>query len=246
MLYSNFSVGGYKIIVNDDLISFGLDNVAVAGEAAVLNLSPIAWYTSEGVVLDGSGFVENLLDVSGSGEDAVKLSGDLRVLDGVLNGYPVIESKGYSMIANVDTRGLDGMTVLSVINDNLIAFSNYTYVPSGGFMLYRGSIHGRPDGSGYVQTVLQSSNDYAISTAIVKDGLMSHYVNGEIVSSISIGSFKVGASKVVLFGRPYVNTNSNSGLSMGRGAEVIIFDKVLSNKELDEVNGYLNNKYNLY
>lgn len=244
MIFSNLSMAEYKLILSNKVISFSpVENTL---EDSVMDLSPSAWYTSEDISVDGTGSVETLEDITGNGNGAVKLYGDLKIQENGLNGYPVLESFGDSMFAPLDTRGLEGMTVFNVLSGDVIGFSNYTYSPLGGFMVFRRNIHGRPDGGDYIQTQLQSTNNFAISTAVVKDGEMAHYVNGVKKSSLAIGNFKVGVSGIVLLGRPYVNTNANNTNSNGYGAEIIVFNRVLTPEEMETVDQYLNDKYALF
>ncbi len=244
LLFSSIASAEYKLIMNGKAVVLK-EQVGVSKED-VMNLGPSAWYTSENVVKDGFGNVSALEDVTGNGYSASRYYGDIKFIENGLNGFPVLESFGDSMYSSLDTTDAEGMTVFNVISGDVIGFSNYTYVPSAGFMVYRRDVHGRPDGGNYIQTQKQSNGDFAISTAVVQDGSMSHYVNDKKVSSIGIGNFRVGVSGVIVLGRPYLNTNSNNTLSNGYGAEFIIFKKVLSEEEILVVNEYLNDKYNLY
>ena len=244
LVFSGVASADYKLIMNGKVVV--LKEQSGVSKEEVMSLVPSAWYTSEDVVKDTSGNVSVLHDVTGNGYDASKYYGDIKFIENGLNGFPILESFGDSMYSSLNTMDAEGMTVFNVISGDVIGFSNYTYVPSAGFMVYRRNVHGRPDGGNYVRTQEQSTNSFAISTAVVQDGSMSHYVNDTKVSSIGIGNFRVGVSGVIILGRPYLNTNANNTLSNGYGAEVIVFEKVLSEEEILVVSEYLNGKYNLY
>lgn len=142
------------------------------------------------------------------------------------------------------------MTVFSVLKGNgssrMLGFSNYDSSPRGGFKLFNDNVNGRPAGGAHYETSIYSGNDYVISTALVKDYSMSHYINGNFYSSLETdGVFYVSQSGAAIFGRPFVNSGAYSNISDGYGIEMLVFDKELNAEELGVVHDYLKSKYSL-
>lgn len=247
-LWSGMVFSDYKMIYKTEI---KIPEVKVVNnESEVADLNPTGWYTSENIEVDGSGVVLKMEDITGNGYDADKLVGDITVVENELNGYPALYSKESTFYSNMDTRGFPAMTVFTVLkgegSSRMLGVSNYDSSPSGGFKLFNDNVNGRPAGGAHLETDIYSGSEYVISTALVKDYMMSHYINGSLFSSKTIdGTFKVSQSGVAIFGRPFVNSSAYSHISSGYGVEVLIFNRELDEPELNEIHSYLKSKYSI-
>jgi len=220
------------------------------------------WLKSDvGVTLAGSG-VSQWADQSGNGRNATQTSSTSRptVVANALNGLPALSFDGVNdfMTFTMPVNGLTGMTVIVVAANSADRAGGSTNAESSAVFWNEvnswGSIYLSPFqtnvkfrfGTGQTGNLpsytrpASIGNAFSVSTAIKNRTTDSLYVNGALVVSQS-GKLTTIANTQSLgnIGRGYNNNTFFPGLI----AEVIVYNRALSDAERQAAEGYLTSKY---
>ncbi|EDX87629.1 PKD domain protein [Synechococcus sp. PCC 7335] len=206
-----------------------------------------------GVTTDGNGVVTQWSDQSGLGNDVLG-SGNPTLLTGALNGRDVIELDGSGdtltrllnlnglptenanrslfIIAKYDGFGYGGVTY----GDNRKNRAFGAIVDSDGSL----GVQGWGTSNDFDSGVAGTGSGWLMQEVIHDNGVMSHYKDGMLIDS-QVHTYRTDVANgeglfigSELDGTPFVDMNI---------AEVLIYDRALSDTERQQVEGYLQDKY---
>jgi type II secretory pathway pseudopilin PulG len=225
------------------------------------------WFAADqNISLSEGSAVSLWYDISGNDHHLVQLEPEVRPTweDGVINGYPALRFDGENDLMNfptVDLEGNDGMTAFVVSsassdrdpNDDEGAYGAFYFQGGWGGKLYVSpqqnavsyKFGAPPEQGGVVYTRPSSIGTDFTLTGVVKDqGTENLYIDGVNVNTETGRSFPTAE----IPGPGYFAAESEFGFSHFHGyiAEVIVFNKALSPTEYATIEGYLNDKYNIY
>ncbi|MEM8503558.1 MAG: DUF4347 domain-containing protein, partial [Cyanobacteria bacterium P01_D01_bin.1] len=206
-----------------------------------------------GVSTAPDGSVAEWIDLSGSGNDLVG-SGDPVLVSGALNGHNVIELDGAGdqlsrtlalnglpagnadrsmfVVAKYDSNGIGGVTY----GDDRRNRAFGTVVDADGTLL----VQGWGGGNDFDSNVAGTGEGWLIQEVVHENGVLSHFKDGLLIDTqaheyntkvVDGEGFVIGSE---IDGAPFVNMDI---------AEVIIYDRALSEIERQQVESYLQDKY---
>ncbi|MEL7038730.1 MAG: PQQ-dependent sugar dehydrogenase [Cyanobacteria bacterium J06592_8] len=205
---------------------------------------------SNGVTTNGSGAVLGWTDLSGAGNDLNSVGGDPTVITDALNGYNVINFDG----SEDKLERLGGITLPDGNEDrSVFMVAEYNSSGDGGFSYGRGSrdrtfgLMVGSDGdlktkawgrSGDADSNVDGTGEGFLSQSVILDNsTMDHYKDGALIDS-QTHTYVTALDQIVLGAdidsRPYVDMNV---------AEVLVFDRALSETERQQIENYLQEKY---
>ena len=191
-------------------------------------------------------------DQSGLGRHADNREGDPNYLTGALNGQPVVDFDGNDFLYTTHNFEADLGNPMAY---TILTVSRYTggdherVISSKGrnwLFGYHGNLDERWHADGWIHTTGSGNTDWHLhagtmtdesdpKAAFWKDGvLLTSNDNGSNNNTNGIAQLSLGAWQ-----------NAGNESSTCQVAEVLIFDRVLTADELNDVGGYLNDKYNL-
>jgi hypothetical protein len=210
-----------------------------------------------GLVQGGSNQpVSQWSDQSGNGMNALQTYANNRPQweAGALNGLPAVQFNGSSYLNLPDfldgTVGAEAFVVLR-------AATNTPPVPSelwtfGGGRMYH-SAYPAPDGSvaeDFGSTAMMSLgvpaqplNQYNVYEVMGQNGSWAAWLNGMLLASTTNNVY--GYNSVPMLGRRFTGGNGVDQYFNGAVAELLVFNRPLTDSERTNVNSYLINKYGL-
>ncbi len=218
-----------------------------------IHLNPFAWYDAdaiEGLIDDDT--VATWEDISANSYDATQSTESLKPLykTSIINGKPVIRFDGTDDVLSIGS--LDAFTELTVVvvyKNNSVAATFGGIIGtdgnSDGFQVVRQDStqvlhmpgfagHATPSSTILVSTPYIVSSIYTGASAAI-------WVNG-VDKGSTANSGTVSAGTTYNIGR----TNSASRTLNGDIAEILVFDYALSVSQREDLETYLNNKYNTF
>lgn len=226
----------------------------------LMELQPTVWLNGSSVVKDGSNYVSQWNDLSNN-NNAVQVAGTsqpLYVADGgaEFNNYPVIYFDGTNDYFNgtlINNINNSSITVFAVanglskpinqcedgifsINTSIVGFWFQRGTSTNSLVIYNNnqSVRGANELplTGFTAKILSGIKIINTRTTL--------YVNGNPIASSTNATLNAS----------FTNTNYVIGKTgfyyKGYFAELIVFDKQLTEAERINVENYLNNKYNIY
>ena len=210
-----------------------------------------------GLVQGGSNMpVNQWADQSGNGKNAIQTSGNNRPqwVARALNGLPEVQFNGSSFFYLPNflggTVGAEAFVVLR-------AATNTPAVPSelwsfGGATTWH-SAYPAPDGSlteDFGSTTMMSLgvpaqplNQYNVYEVMGQNGIWAAWLNGMLQGSTTNSVY--GYNSTPMLGRRYTPGNGVDQYFNGAVAELLVFNRSLSDSERTTVNNYLKGKYGL-
>lgn len=182
-------------------------------------------------------------DSSGQNHDATHSNSPV-LKTNIINGLPVVRYNGtsqYHDLGDLSASFASAATlfVVAVINDT--EYSLYRTADNDGYWRYSG------DGNGYMRAFRSARVDTYPSTmpstgthyfALVSSAsTYQMYVDG-VAQSAQAAAYAAGNSHVIGY-------NSGPGYFAGDVAEVLVYDSALSAGDIEDVHGYLTDKYAL-
>ncbi len=172
-----------------------------------------------------------------------------------LNGRPAIEFDGNDVLISTNNISLNQQTIFSVFNSTSSVLSiicehsqntntdngSYLTTSVGNTLLFRRATTSSV-GANYVENWGNDGTYRVITTWFASNDSVAMRINGNTVSLTKGGSTSGNANdKFYIGGR---GTTADFGLR-GRIAELIVYNRVLSQAERDTVEQYLSRKYNI-
>ena len=211
-----------------------LTPVAVARPESVPGM--LAWYDAgEGITTDANG-VLTWVDKTGNGHDATRASGSPALVTGVINGYPVVETRGGNDYFNVaGIMDVKQQIVVGRRGDGQTRWNNY------------GAYLGRRNGRGS-NNLFENNNTTFHSNqhpqSVSKDGVvLGSPFNLDPINEFAVISITVNDNDRVdeLY---YLGRSDHSATDLDI-AEVLAFDHQLTPDEEQEIGSYLASKYGI-
>jgi hypothetical protein len=222
------------------LAPFQLANVAASfTPASLYGLS--LWLSADtGVTLDGSN-VTSWEDQSGNGNTAIS-SYDPIFLPSYINNKPAIDFLTNAGFFNL-TSNIDPIKSIFVLFKTGPSVTQYKCIVEANFGMYSGisdSLFGTYLNNEIGYTSLSTNTAYILSIES-NDGVSSNgYINGQQYLDENGEGFST---------RGYVQIGAGQSGGQPSGgylSEVIIYDRVLTNAERQQIQSYLNTKYAIY
>ena len=241
--------GDVKISANPDLnVTSGHLTIDVPAGGALPSGVQL-WLDADTLGLGNGAVVSNWTDISGLGRDADYMRGDPNYITGALNGKAVVDFDGNDYLST----SFDFDSVLA--NHTILTVSRYTGGDSQRVISSRNhnwlfGYHGNRDerwhAEGWIHDTGDGNTDWHLHAGTMQaasDPLATFWKDGVLKTSNDTGSNNSNYKPGMLSLGAWRNENDES--SKAQVAEVLIFDRVLTADELNDVGGYLNNKYNL-
>ena len=205
-----------------------------------------------GVTTNSDGIVTIWNDQSASGNDLTG-SGDPRLISGELNGHDVIRFDGAGdklervMNLNDLPGGNADRSVFMVAKYNSAGYGGFAYGDDQfnetfGLItdpLGKLAIQGWGKGNDHLTQSAGTGQGWISQAAVLKSGTLSHFKNGAVID-VANHQFATDLQQLVLGAEidsaPYVDMDV---------AEVIVYDRALSESERNEVQDFLAQKYGL-
>lgn len=208
----------------------------------ILNLA--LWLKSDvGVSYDENNLVTLWEDQSGNGLDASPPSEEHRpeYIEDFINGNPAIYFDGTDYLTFSYTSGSEYtfFNVVKFISGNRVISSVNTNVLIGSYDGFSDVVYG---GGAWVYQGTSTSTDWKLNALTKTSGnLSSFYQNSILLGSASQSSV---LDTVAIGGDP--NWENGNGTAECYHAEIVIYDRVLTENELAGISLYFNNKYAIY
>jgi len=247
--HSNLTV--YKASINSETGSIVASNrtwkrdIALSIQASTKSFSPknisglSLWLKSDaGVTLSGSN-VTAWADQSGNGNDVNDVANMPMLVNNFINGYPAIYFRGTDYLYNsgFTTEGANTFfNVVKFLSGNRVFTSINTNILIGSY----GSYSDRMYNEGWIFEGTSESTDWKLNSAYFGDG-SSFYQNGILLGT---GSGLTSIDGISIGGHP--NWENGAGTAECYHAEVIMYNRQLSEIERQQVESYLNTKYAIY
>ena len=235
-------------------VADNLGQVSVETTVRIGNLPAglVAHFEADNLVGSDASGVTSWGDQSGQGNDLTGI-GDVQLISDGLNGQPVLDFDGAGD-ALVRTDALSNFP-LGDSDRSVYTVVSYEGVGSGGFgygVRQANRIFGlHVEGSGllringfipendFVSTTTGTGAGWLVQSAILSNDVMDHAVNGATIDSYT-HAYNTGAGDLVLGAdldqNPYVDMQV---------AAVLVYDRALNAAEQQEVQTYLQTKYNV-
>ncbi len=219
-----------------------------------------AWYRADlGLVTDASSNVTQWTDISGNGASMVQTNSYMyaQLATGVMNGQPAVQFNGST--SNVATpgvidllKGANDATIILVTNPSATQVTS-SELFDGGNAMFRVNQNDNtvnqyllywndPNGTGFANTGTSIPSGEPQVLDFVKSGLtVNGYLNGTLVNSTtfswaSTANFQTGPQTWKIGGEQTANFN-------GQIAEVLFYNRALSDSERGQVEAALMAKY---
>lgn len=204
----------------------------------------VAWLKADALTLADGAEIAAWVDSSGNGHTATKGTAGPIFKTNILNGHPVARfsaSNDWLVFANPTTNtGSVPYTIIFVSKGG----GGYIFGEHGGgpFMY----ITNRPAPEGFVISCnipLASGGDYTgafhVFIAEVNGPTSKGYIDGSLVSSGDAGGSQINALAI----GAYNSSGTDASLFSGDIAEIVIFRRILTAHERQEIEAYLKIKY---
>jgi len=248
--HSNLTV--YKASINSETGSIVASNrtwkrdIALSIQASTKSFSPknisglSLWLKSDaGVTLSGSN-VTAWADQSGNGNNFSDVVNMPMLVNDSINEYPAIYFRGTDYLYNsgFTTEGANTFfNVVKFLSGNRVFTSINTNILIGS---YGGHSDRMYDDNGWTYEGNNNSTDWKLNSAYFGQG-SSFYQNGILLGT---GSGESGLVGISIGGHP--NWEDGAGTAECYHAEVIMYNRQLSEIERQQVESYLNTKYAIY
>jgi len=215
--------------------------------AQVVTKGLVLWLKADkGVIADNKGLDSVWMDQSGHNIDAFQAASGFRpsIVKNDINGLPTLRfGSGTFLDAPSKFPVNSSYTIITVISPrNLNISSNIFSGTSSRFLWTNGTAYPVSGtlGDSSVTSSIAAPINFCTVTAVANDSLKRAevFVNGKIGGSSS-----------------YSVSNTDSGINIGAFAEyntfegdiaeILVFNRTLSNSEMNNINAYLNNKYGI-
>jgi hypothetical protein len=197
------------------------------------------WLKSDaGVTLDGSD-VTAWADQSGNGNDVNDVANMPMLVNNFINGYPAIYFRGTDYLYNsgFTTEGANTFfNVVKFLSGNRVFTSINTNVLIGSYGGYSDRMYNEV----WIFEGTSESTDWKLNSAYFGD-VPSFYQNGILLGTGGGGN---GLAGISIGGHP--NWENGAGTAECYHAEVIMYNRQLSEIERQQVESYLNTKYAIY
>ena len=255
-----FSAGSLKITGSGAAFAIGGDDLAAAPERLTLGGGTVT-FSSGGMPtglqlwLDASALtglsdgatVTRWFDNSGMGHDADNVNSDPSYVASGPNGAPVVHFDGDDwMYTSHNFDSLDAHTIIAVSrytdsdHERLISSRNHNWLFG-----YHGNKDERWYAEGWIHDTGTGNTDWHIHAGTMSGGTnpaAAFWKDSALLTANDTGSndtnYKPGQLELG-------GWNGNSETSTGDVGEVLIFDRVLTSSELNDLGGYLASKYGI-
>jgi hypothetical protein len=222
------------------LAPFQLANVAASFSPTDLSGLSLWLKSNAGVTMDGSN-VTAWADQSGNGNNVNDVANMPMLVNNFINGYPAIYFRGTNYLYNSGFTTTGGantfFNVVKFLSGNRVFTSINTNILIGSYGGYSDRMY---DGNDWTYEGTDPSTNWKLNSAYFGQGA-SFYQNGILLgtsgSDIQLNGISIG-------GHP--NWEDGSGTAECYHAEVIMYNRKLSEIERQQVESYLNTKYAIY
>jgi hypothetical protein len=242
----------YKASINSETASIVASNrtwkrdIALSIQASTKSFSPknisglSLWLKSDaGVTLDGSD-VTGWADQSGNGNNVNEVANMPMLVNNFINGYPAIYFRRTDYLYNsgFTTGGANTFfNVVKFLSGNRVFTSINTNILIGSYSDHSDRMY---DDDGWTYEGNNNSTNWKLNSAYFGQG-SSFYQNGILLGTGSGGN---GLSGISIGGHP--DWENGAGTAECYHAEVIMYNRQLSEIERQQVESYLNTKYAIY
>lgn len=233
------------------------DNRGQVSNTATVNVAKlppglVAHFESDFGVLKNKGGVSSWIDQSTQG-NTLNASGDIQLIPNVVNGQPALDFDGKedALIRSEQVTGLP----LGSADRSIYLVVNYEGAGPGGFGYGQRAtnkafglhvnkarllgVTGYGDANNYDSTTLGAAANWLIQSAVLKDNTLVHSVNGNPVDTY-LHNYGTSSGPLVVG----IDIDQSNTVDM-QIAAILIFDRALTEAEQNEIQAYLNDKYNV-
>ena len=189
--------------------------------------------------MDGSN-VTAWADQSGNGNNVNDVANMPMLVNNFINGYPAIYFRGTDYLYNsgFTTEGANTFfNVVKFLSGNRVFTSINTNILIGSYGGYSDRMY---DGSWWTYEGNNESTNWKLNSAYFGDG-SSFYQNGILLGT---NSSDIQLNGISIGGHP--NWENGEGTAECYHAEVVMYNRQLSEVERQQVESYLNTKYAIY